>query len=164
MDENTKTTVRQILDQYLETNKRRKTSERNTILDAIYSIPNNFSLEELDKYLEKECKFIVSRGTLYNTLRLFVELHLVVRYNTNDGTRFEACFGSKGHCRRICTVCGKVMDVKSKIIDKSITNLHFMRFHKLGYSIYIYGICSSCQAKMTKQTINGTKKKNKKTL
>ena len=37
--------VRTILDNYLESNKHRKTPERYAILDAVYSIGGHFSLE-----------------------------------------------------------------------------------------------------------------------
>ena len=164
MEESTKTAVMNILNQYLETNHRRKTSERNTILNAVYSISNSFSIDELNNYLEKECKFFVSQATLYNTLHLLVEIHLVVRINTNEGTRYEACYSTKGHCRKICTICGTVKEFKSKEIEKAVTGTHFKRFHKDGYSLYIYGICTYCQAKMTKKRIAETKKGNKKTI
>ena len=41
--------VRQKLDDYLETNNLRKTPERYAILDAVFSLRGNFSMEELGK-------------------------------------------------------------------------------------------------------------------
>ncbi|MBP7357773.1 Fur family transcriptional regulator [Xylanibacter oryzae] len=164
MEDIAKAAAREILDKYIETTKRRKTSERYTILNAVYTLSSNFTIDELNEYLDKNCNFIVSRGTLYNTLGLFVEIHLVARYNTQSGTKYEACYNSKGHCRRVCTICGKVTEVKSKEIDKAISNTHFKRFHKNGYSVFIYGICTSCQAQMTRRRCIDAKKKNKETI
>ena len=76
MKEGAKASVHQILTEYLELNNYRKTPERYAILDAIYSINGHFTLDELSAKLSDECHFPVSRGTLYNTLRLFMELRL----------------------------------------------------------------------------------------
>ena len=62
--------VREILDNYLENNKHRKTPERYAILDAVYSMDGHFTLEELGGLLESR-NFRVSRATLYNTMKLF---------------------------------------------------------------------------------------------
>ncbi len=80
MRENIKATVKNILTSYLELNKHRKTPERFTILDAVYSMSGHFSLEELGDKLTNDYNFPVSRATLYNTLRLLIELRLVVRH------------------------------------------------------------------------------------
>ena len=72
MRENIKATVKNILTAYLELNKHRKTPERFTILDAVYSMEGHFSLEELGDKLVAEYNFPVSRATLYNTLRLLI--------------------------------------------------------------------------------------------
>ena len=37
--------------------------------------------------------------------------------------------------------------------------MHMKRFRKDGFTLYIYGICSTCQAKMTRLTVELTKKK-----
>ncbi len=76
--------VRDILDEYLEANNHRKTSERYAILDAVYDMREHFSLDELGAALEKN-NFRVSRATLYNTMRLFIELRLVVRAGNRNG-------------------------------------------------------------------------------
>ena len=56
MRENIKATVKNILTAYLELNKHRKTPERFTILDAVYSMDGHFSLEELGDKLTNEYK------------------------------------------------------------------------------------------------------------
>jgi hypothetical protein len=32
-----------------------------------------------------------------------------------------------------------------------VNNLHLKRFRKDGFTLYIYGVCSSCQARMTRR-------------
>lgn len=151
MKDSVKASVRQILDGYLELNNHRKTPERYAILDAVYSIDGHFTLEELGEKLNRENHFPVSRATLYNTMRLFMELRLVIRHRFQGSTKYEACYDNNSHCHQICTVCGTVTEVKSQEINDAIHNMHLRRFRKDGFSLYIYGICSACQAKITRQ-------------
>ena len=160
MRESVKETVKDILTHYLELNKYRKTPERYTILDAVYSTTGHFTLEELGDKLIDEYNFRVSRATLYNTLKLFMELRLVIRHRVQSTTRYEACYDSNGHCHQVCTMCGRVTEVKSQPVIDAIRSLRAKRFHKDGFTLYIYGICSSCQAKMTRKSREEQRKKN----
>lgn len=156
--------VERILDGYLELNNHRKTPERYAILKAVYSTEGHFTLDELGEKLAVEYRFPVSRATLYNTLNLFMELRLVIRHRFQGTTKYEACYASGDHCHQICTVCGKVTEVKSPEITQTIDAMHLKRFRKDGYSLYIYGICSTCQATITRHKNNKKIKniKNKK--
>lgn len=151
MKQNVKDSVRAILTNYLELNNHRKTPERYAILDAVYRMDGHFTLEELGEKLIEEDKFPVSRATLYNTMKLFLELRLVIRHRFHGTTHYEACYDSNGHSHQVCTVCGKVSEIKSSEIGSAIANLKLKRFHKDGFALYIYGICSTCQAQLTKQ-------------
>lgn len=162
MKDNVKASVRQILTNYLELNNHRKTPERYAVLDAIYSINGHFTLDELGDKLSEESHFPVSRATLYNTLKLFMELRLVIRHRFQGSTKYEACYDNSSHSHQICTICGKVTEVKSVDIDNAINSLHLKRFRKDGFSLYIYGVCSTCQAKMTRRKANMVKKKSQK--
>lgn len=151
MKDSVKAAVEHILDSYLEMNNHRKTPERYAILRAVYSINGHFTLDELGEKLSSEYKFPVSRATLYNTLNLFMELRLVIRHRFQGSTKYEACYDNDSHCHQMCTVCGKVTEVRSPEITNAINELHLKRFRKDGFTLYIYGICSTCQAKITRQ-------------
>lgn len=140
-------TVKEILTNYLETNKCRKTPERYAILDAIYNIGGYFTMDELIAKLT-EMNFPVSRATLYNAMRLFIELRLVVRHRFQTGTKYEACYASNNHCHLICTICGKVIDSDIPEISKALSDAKIRRFRKDCYSLYVYGICVSCQNRL----------------
>jgi len=150
MKESVLAAVERILDNYLEMNNHRKTPERYTILKAIYGFSKHFTLEELNVKLAKDMNFPVSRATLYNTLNLFLELRLVTRHRFQGSTKYEACYDNDSHCHQICTMCGKVTEVKSPEIINAIENMRLRRFRKDGFTLYVYGVCSTCQAKMTK--------------
>ncbi|MDO4310967.1 MAG: Fur family transcriptional regulator [Prevotella sp.] len=162
MKDSVKASVKQILTNYLELNNHRKTPERYAILDAVYGISGHFTLEELGDKLNDELHFPVSRATLYNTLKLFMELRLVIRHRFQGTTKYEACYDNNSHSHQICTVCGKVTEFKSAEIDAAIANMHLKRFRKDGFSLYVYGICSSCQAKITRRKTNKAKQKTQK--
>ncbi|MCR4603814.1 MAG: transcriptional repressor [Prevotella sp.] len=144
--------VEHILDNYLEMNNHRKTPERYAILRAVYSMGEHFTLDELGQKLAEDDRFPVSRATLYNTLNLFMELRLVIRHRFQGTTKYEACYAGESHCHQICTVCGKVTEVRSPEITETIEQMHLKRFRKDGYTLYIYGICSNCQSALTRKT------------
>ena len=150
--------VERILDNYLEMNNHRKTLERYTILRAVYGIHGHFTLEDLSAKMINEMSFHVSRATLYNTLNLFMALRLVIRHRFQGTTKYEACYDNNSHCHQICTMCGKVMEVKSPEIIAAVENMPTKRFRKDGFTLYVYGMCSSCQARVTKR------KKHEKTV
>ena len=164
MKESVKAAVERILDSYLEMNNHRKTPERYSILRAIYSINGHFTIDELKARLAKEMDFPVSRATLYNTLNLFLSLRLVIRHRFQGSTKYEACYDNQSHCHQICSICGKVTEIKSPELIEAVENMHLKRFRKDGFTLYIYGICSACQLKKSKRKKpTGTKSNNKNT-
>lgn len=151
MTDNVKAKVRVILDNYLESNHHRKTPERYAILDAVYSLKGHFTLDDLGALLEKK-HFRVSRATLYNTMHLFIELRLVMRHSLVSGVKYEACYSSKdNHIHQVCTVCGMVTEIYAPAVTEAVNETKLMRFRKDTYALYIYGVCSSCQAKITRK-------------
>lgn len=151
MTDNVKTKVRVILDNYLESNHHRKTPERYAILDAVYSLKGHFTLDGLGALLEKK-HFRVSRATLYNTMHLFIELRLVMRHSLVSGVKYEACYSSKdNHIHQVCTVCGVVTEIYAPAVTEAVNETKLTRFRKDTYALYIYGVCSSCQAKITRK-------------
>jgi len=164
MKESVISAVERLLDNYLEMNNHRKTPERYSILRAIYSMNGHFTIDDLKARLAKDMDFPVSRATLYNTLNLFLSLRLVIRHRFQGSTKYEACYDNQSHCHQICSVCGKVTEIKSPEIIAAVENLHLKRFRKDGFTLYIYGICSTCQLKLSKRKkTTGTKSNNKNT-
>lgn len=153
--------VRDILTSYTEINNHRKTPERYAVLDAVYSMNGHFTLEELGDYMESN-NFRVSRATLYNTMKLFIELRLVVRHRFIGNTVYEACYENGNHCHQVCTVCGKVVDFKGPLVETAINDTKLHRFRKDGFTLYVYGVCTSCQMRISRQLNKLKQQKNKK--
>ena len=148
-----------ILDNYLENNKHRKTPERYAILDAVNSIEGHFTLEEPGRLLESR-NVRGARATLYNTMKLFIELRLVIRHRFIGQTKYEGCYKNENHIHQVCTICGRVDEVQSGDIVRAIKDSHFHRFRKDGFTLYIYGVCAKCQqrmARMRKKQTGNTK-------
>ena len=146
--------ARRILDAYLEANGHRKTTERYTILNAACHINGHFSLEDLSDAITV-AGLKVSRATLYNTMRLFLELRLVIRHRLQDGTKYEACYDKGCHCHQVCTVCGKVTEISAPTVVRALDTLKLKRFRKDEFTLYIYGVCSSCQSALTRKRKQG---------
>ena len=160
MTNNVKSKVRDVLDNYLEMNKHRKTPERYAILDAVYSLDGHFTLEDLGAQLEK-MHFPVRRAPLYNTMHLFIALRVVVRHSLVDGTQYAASFNNENHVHQVCTVCGKVTEIQAPLVVDAINETKLQRFRRDAFALYIYGVCSTCQGKMTRKRNNGKVEKSK---
>ncbi len=160
MDDIVTNKVRKILTDYLEKNHKRKTPERYAILDTVYSMSGHFTLEELNEELEQQ-NFHVSKATLYNTMNLLLSFRLVVRHNLKDGTKYEASYRNVNHCHQICTICGKITEINSPIIVEAVSKARLKRFLRDSFSLYIYGVCSSCQTKINRQKAKQAKAKLK---
>ena len=94
----------------LQTMNCRCTPERRAILDAACSMGAPFSIADIAAQMASQ-GFKVSRATLYNTLRLLVDLRLIVCLRMQNCTRYEAVDPTRARCRQVCTVCGRTMEV-----------------------------------------------------
>ena len=75
--------VRKIFTFHLETNKQRKTPERFSILEEIYSQAGHFDAEDLYLKMKKK-SYNVSRATVYNTLELLVNSDLITKHQFGE--------------------------------------------------------------------------------
>lgn len=160
MKSNSEDIVRQIFSNYLEQNNYRKTPERFAILETIYGFSSYFSIQDLsDKLVEKY--FPVSRATLYNTIKLLMSLRLVACLRLQSGVRYKASYATN-NCTQVCTVCGKTTELKVPELTAAFDGLHLKRFRKESFSMSVYGVCSTCQAMITRlKKKENIKNKNK---
>ena len=149
-----KSAVRQIFTDFIEKKGLRKTPERYTILDEIYSISGEFDVDFLCLLL-KEKKYPISRATVYNTIDLLLDCNLLIKhqYGKNIG-RFERTFDNAHRHHLICSVCGQVIeftDPRTKEIQNTVE--HLIDFKVSYHSLYFYGSCKDC-SENSEQTPN----------
>ena len=155
-------TVKDILTQYLVQNGMRCTPERYAILRTVYEQKAPFTVDELYDLLDDH--YHVSRVTIYSALDLFVRLGLVIRHPSTSIERYEKCYGVRDHFKQICTHCGRVTDFRSQTVANSLSTTHYTRFRPEHFSVCVYGICSKCQAKLTRQQKKYEKEQERKSL
>ena len=103
---------------YLKENAHRITNERFLILDAALNIKGHFDADEL--YLQMKNDYInVSRATVYKTLELMSECHILTKHNfKGDRTRYETKIGRNQHYHIICVPCNKITEFESPMIEE----------------------------------------------
>ena len=145
METKVKETVRGAFERYLQSRGLRRTQERFAILDAIYSIEGHFNMEELMDLMNAS-KFHVSRATLYNTMELLTDAHLVIRHKFDNSSQYEKSFNMTTHFHRVCMACGSVTEVRDEKLRQVIESTHSKGFSIAHTSLYMYGTCSKCMA------------------
>ena len=141
-----------MLNAYLDSHNKRHTRERIAILDTLCENKGWLTKDEIATQLTDK-QFTVSNATLYNTLKLLTELRIVNTHRFNTTTRYAAALTNTPKIVRICTVCGKAKDIRSKPVVKAVEALNITRFTQEGFSLCIYGVCSACKAKITKKEL-----------
>jgi Fur family ferric uptake transcriptional regulator len=103
---------------YLKLNAHRITNERFLILDGALNMKGHFDADEL--YLKMKNDYInVSRATVYKTLELMKECHILTKHNfKGDRTRYETKIGRNQHYHIICVKCNKITEFEYPLIEK----------------------------------------------
>lgn len=140
-----------VLTDFLAQKRHRRTPERMAVLDTVCGMDGLFTLDELEASMVNDRHFRVSRPTLYSAIRLFMELRLVVRHRFQGATKYEVCLDGESHCHQVCTVCGKMAEVKAPEVRGAVEQMHLSRFRMDGFALYVYGVCSTCQARIRRR-------------
>lgn len=131
------------------------TRQRVLVLGILAANPEkHFTAEEIFDLIRAESPEI-GLATVYRTIQVLVELHLVDKLNLGDGfARYE--IGKEGesgsghhHHHLICMECGKIFsfqddlleELEKKILDKT-------GFFVSDHEVKLYGYCKECGGKI----------------
>lgn len=110
----------------------RITSQRQAIIDAVFSTQEHFTAEQLlDWARQKDAS--VSRATVYRTLPLLTESGLVREMDLGKDYKFyDPNYAEHpNHNHIICEDCEKIVEFESEKIEKLENEIS----HQLGFSI-----------------------------
>ncbi len=115
------------------------TYQRIKILEFLYNNRTHPSVEEIIDGLSIEI-LTISKATVYNTLKLFLNKGLLKELNI-EKNRIRYDIDTSIHSHFKCIKCGKIYDLKTE----SDNSLKLEKgFKILDTKNYIYGICKNC--------------------
>ena len=139
MKKNSNDEVIDVFTKFLTHNNHRKTPERFSILNEIYSIEGHFDVDSLYDKMNKK-NYRVSRATLYNTMELLLESGLVRKHQFGDSfSQYEKCYFNNQHDHIIIKDTGEVKefcDPRLEIIKKDIEDIFNVSID--DHSLYLY--------------------------
>ena len=129
------------------------TSQRLRVLNILSAHGDEHLTVEEIYDLAKEESPEIGLATIYRTVQVLLELHVIEKVTFDDGfARYELNGEETGsghrHHHAICTQCGKVYSLETDLLD----TLEKQVFESLGFEVTdhevkLYGLCSACRRK-----------------
>ena len=129
------------------------TSQRLMVLNILSAHGDEHLTVEEIYDLAKEESPEIGLATIYRTVQVLLELHVIEKVTFDDGFAREELNGEEtgsGHRQpqAICTQCGKVYSLETDLLD----TLEKQVFESLGFEVTdheveLYGLCSACRRK-----------------
>lgn len=129
------------------------TSQRLMVLNILSAHGDEHLTVEEIYDLAKEESPEIGLATIYRTVQVLLELHVIEKVTFDDGfARYELNGEETGsghrHHHAICTQCGKVYSLETDLLDI----LEKQVFESLGFEVTdhevkLYGLCSACRRK-----------------
>lgn len=135
----------------LKENGLKVTKQRLLVLEAIASRPEKHLTAEEIFELVKVGYPEIGLATIYRTIQLLCELHLIDRINFDDGfVRYEIgnIHGQEQkhhHHHLICRECGKVISFQDDLLEELEAKITATTgFTVVDHEVKLYGCCIEC--------------------
>jgi len=107
-----------VLDEYIRSNGKKHTKQRNAILDVFVRAGGHLSLYEILALVQKSQPG-VGFATIYRTMKLFVDAGIADEQRFGgDHAIYEISHGTDHHDHIICTECGSIFEFHDELIEK----------------------------------------------
>ena len=127
------------------------TRQRLLVLEAVASRPEEHLTAEEIYELVKLGYPEIGLATVYRTIQLLNELHLVHRINFDDGfVRYEMgmapeCGSRHHHHHLICVKCGRVISFQDDLLEDLEERIAITTgFTVVDHEVKLYGYCVEC--------------------
>lgn len=142
------TTPKEKFREFLSTQGKRLTRERETIIDEVYSSHEHFIPDEIvDRLAHRKDSKRVSRSTIYRTVAQLEEAGLLRKVARKDDSYvYEHDYGYPQHDHLICSQCGELEEFTNNDISellKEVAEKH--NFLMDGHRLEVHGVCSNCR-------------------
>jgi len=122
------------------------TKQRIVILDAVYEAEKHTTRGEIDARA-RAVDTSMDHSTLYRTLKLFIELGLVVSAQTGDDETYYEITKAHPHHHLVCRACGAEQEIDQTVIQGMFDQV----YEQVGFKVesdplVLFGTCRSCQA------------------
>lgn len=123
----------------------RLTPQREIVLNVMHQIENLATAEEIYQKV-REQSAAIDISTVYRTLELLQEFHMVSVVEAGDGQRRYELVGIHGpHVHLVCQSCGRIIPIDLDEFDEFITHLRDVHgFHLDSNNLSLSGLCEAC--------------------
>lgn len=144
-----KDAIEQVKRRLAETGHKLTTQRESTMRVLVEYSEAHMSAEDVYMHLKKTCPDI-GLATVYRTLELLSELHIVEKVNFGDGVaRYDLRSSDRAHHHHhmICKECGEVVEIHEDwllAMEKRVERDYGFKVsdHRLDF----HGICASCRS------------------
>ncbi|MCB4207209.1 Fur family transcriptional regulator [Arthrobacter sp. UM1] len=126
----------------------RVTKQRVAVAEALETLPDFVSAQELHRYLvDHDAK--VSLATTYRILTQMTEDGLLDTVRREDGENvYRQCAADEHHHHLVCERCGKAVELEAPEVEQLVSAAAQTHgFANVRHTMEIFGECGECQRK-----------------
>ncbi len=125
----------------------RLTPQREMVLSVLHEVEDFATAEEIYEQVSAITSS-VDISTVYRTLELLQDFHMVASVDPGDGQRRYELLGLHGqHLHLVCRSCGKIIGVESEAIEPFATRMKEQHGFEVDVEhLSVAGLCPACVA------------------